>query len=285
LGRYLLKVDPNFHNEKGTDWIGVYKKGSSTAWKNVIEWEWAKDIIGWEYKLPDLKKGDYEIRYFKNNSYKISDSYSLHIDKLKPQAFRKKHQYKNGFIDAFTTTYEEQGEKDWIGYFKKGASNTPENIIKGFWVKDLICSTPIGCHDMVPSIYLAPGEYELRYFKNNSYKVYKEPLNLNIKKVPSTLEEIWVRNTLEKANSIDITLIGIGDDLRPNPKDWFALYPIHSTNAKENVVQWSWAKDAHLVGTTSYFKMKNIKPGTYEIRYFLNNSFTTYAKSEPFTIK
>jgi len=145
------------------------------------------------------------------------------------------------------------------------------------------------CHDAVPPEDLAPGEYELRYFKNNSFTIYGEPLNVKINKVASTLESISL-NSNDKGGHITIVFNGLGKFLQPNPKDWIGLYPVHSTNAWENVVQWAWAKDINLYihfkqYNLALYKMKNIKPGRYEIRYFLNNSFKTYLKSEPFTVE
>jgi len=286
-GNYL-KINPNFHNEGKTDWIAVYSKGSSTDWKNVIKWKWATDT--WDkdlYLIPTLKNGDYEVRYFKNNSYKIADSYALHIDHDKPKVFRAQHIYKNGYAMVFINERDiDQGEKDWIAYYKKGASTAWENVLKWHWVKDLRCLTPDECHNTVPPEDLAPGEYELRYFKNNSFTIYGEPLNINIKKVPSTLESIYL-NFNDKSH-LRIVFNGLGKFLQPNPKDWIGLYPVQSTNAWENVVQWVWAKDIKLVAgkfNMAYYMMKNIKPGTYEIRYFLNNSFKTYVRSKPFRVE
>ena len=290
-GKEVLKINPNFHNERRTDWIAVYPKGSSTDWENVIKWQWVTDIGDREYTIPTLKNGDYEVRYFKNNSYTISDSYALHIDHDKPRVFHKLHKYKNGYAMVLINDGNlKYGEKDWIAYYKKGTSTAWKNVLKWHWVKDLRCNVPNECHDAVPPEDLAPGEYELRYFKNNSFTIYGEPLNVKINKVDSTLESIDVSINNRNKKNITIYFDGLGKFLQPNPKDWIGLYPVQSTNAWENVVQWAWAKDINLyVNDKRYngaeYEMKNIKPGRYEIRYFLNNSFKTYVKSKPFTIK
>jgi len=290
VGNDTLIINPNFQNEGRTDWIGIYPKGSSTDWGNVIKWQWVTDTWKKRYSIPHLNKGDYEVRYFKNNSYKISDSYALHIDNNKPNVFRKAHTYKNGYaMVRIDGEYNHEG-KDWIAYYKKGTSTDWDNVLKWHWVKDLTCSAPADCHDAVPPEGLTPGEYELRYFKNNSFTIYGDPLNVKINKVASTLESINVYINYINKKNITINFYGLGKFLQPNPKDWFGLYPVHSTNAWENMVQWDWAKDIGLyVHDKRYnmaeYDMKNIKPGRYEIRYFLNNSFKTYVKSKPFTIK
>ena len=283
FGVDAVQINPNFKNAGRTDWIGVYPKGSSTAWGNVIQWQFVKDLFDKKYTIPALKPGDYEIRYFKDNSYVISDSYSFHIGK-KQKVFAKLHEYKNGSV-VTRLNIDHAGEKDWIAYYKKGTSTAWKNVLKWHWVKDLDCVAPDDCHDVVPLEELALGQYELRYFKNNSYSIYGEPLNINIKKVPSTLEKINV-SIEQNTHNIFVDFNGIGNYLKPNPKDWVALYPVGSTNAWENVVQWIWAKDAtHKSSIYSSFKMNNLKPDMYEIRYFLNNSFSTYVTSKSFTIK
>jgi len=217
----------------------------------------------------------------------------LHINNNKPKVFRTNYVYKNGYAMVRINEGKvnqgkvNQGEKDWIAYYKKGTSTDWDNVLKWHWVKDLPCAAPAECHDTVPPEDLAPGEYELRYFKNNSFTVYGEPLDVKIKKVDSTVEGISVSSFGK--NSQVIKFRGLGKFLQPNPKDWFGLYPIRSTNAWENVLQWAWAKDINLDADIRYnsasYSMKNIKPGTYEIRYFLNNTFTTYVKSNTFTVK
>jgi len=55
------------NNQK--DWIGIYPKGSSNAWENVVAWKWADDANNNTLNFPSLAVGEYEVRGFFKNSY------------------------------------------------------------------------------------------------------------------------------------------------------------------------------------------------------------------------
>jgi len=92
-----------YRSNHPSDWIGIYKKGDSVAWSNVIKWEWLKDISHEEsihirgagsgpnhidfhsthlYKgfNQNLPKGKYEARVFKDNSFKVDRSYEFTVE-------------------------------------------------------------------------------------------------------------------------------------------------------------------------------------------------------------
>jgi len=53
---------PAYRPEDAKDWIAIYKKGTSSAWKNVIKWAWVKDLHGYapcdeDHIYPNVKKG------------------------------------------------------------------------------------------------------------------------------------------------------------------------------------------------------------------------------------
>jgi hypothetical protein len=63
----------NFKNmsEKNQDWIGIYPKGSTLAWGNVIKWHWTGDKTNGEVNFSKLPVGQYEARAFYNNSFHL----------------------------------------------------------------------------------------------------------------------------------------------------------------------------------------------------------------------
>jgi len=84
-------------------------------------------------------------------------------------------------------------------------------------------------------------------------------------------------------------IINDGRGLTNGPKDWIALYRKNDSNAWSNVLTWDWAKnlkESDLHGDIySVTKNINLTNGEYEVRYFKNNSFTTYKKSRSFKVK
>jgi len=71
-----------------------------------------------------------------------------------------------------------------------------------------------------------------------------------------------------------------GGVLNPNPKDWVAIYKQGDSNDWKNVQQWSWIKPK-LTAHNTVVKIKlDLPDGDYEIRYFENNSYTTFASKK-----
>ena len=85
------------------------------------------------------------------------------------------------------------------------------------------------------------------------------------------------------------TYIEIKDkDFNPNPKDWLGVYKVGDSNSWSNVKLWVWAKDLEKNPGGYYHQFENvntIQGETFEVRYFLNNSFTPNKTSKPFTAK
>ena len=63
-------------------------------------------------------------------------------------------------------------------------------------------------------------------------------------------------------------------DKSDNPKDWVGIYPLGSSNAWGNVVDWRWSTKTSTtqVDQGDWYKF-DLKDGKYEARFFLNNSF------------
>jgi hypothetical protein len=79
--------------------------------------------------------------------------------------------------------------------------------------------------------------------------------------------------------------------INENNQDWVAVYSQGASNDWDNVIQWAWVKDLSSYafdddGVTKYTKMfqdKGLDQGSYEVRYFLNNTYDTY-RSQGFEI-
>jgi len=178
--------------------------------------------------------------------------------------------------------------QDWIAIYKEGKTNEWKNVLHWNWVKDLKCSIPFeSCHDLFLSRDLAQGNYEVRYFKNNSYQV-DASVDLQVTAHDTYMREISVQQGHPNNVLMYITLYGGTTHIKPKHKDWIAIYKAGTDNGWENVVLWKWAKDLALFknGVGRYWNMKKseLAPGAYEVRFFLNNSFVTQLAT-PFIIE
>lgn len=69
------------NNQK--DWIGIYPKGSSNAWENVVAWKWADDANNNTLNFPSLAIGEYEVRGFFKNSFHLETEENFKVVKNK----------------------------------------------------------------------------------------------------------------------------------------------------------------------------------------------------------
>ena len=81
----------NFTNmtAKNKDWIAIYPKNSSNSWANVVAWHWTDDVPNGQMSFDALVAGEYEVRAFYNNSYKVEAKKefvveAVIIDDIKP---------------------------------------------------------------------------------------------------------------------------------------------------------------------------------------------------------
>src|SRR5438552_16194544 len=117
------------------------------------------------------------------------------------------------------------------------------------------------------------GNYEVRFFANNTYqRVGTTPTVTVAPPPPPTVNGSSVAITVASGATVSV---GVTSGLF-NPKDWLALYP---TGAADSAyLDWFFlngTKSAPAVGVTTAtvpFTLPKM-PGTYEVRFFANNTF------------
>lgn len=171
---------------------------------------------------------------------------------------------------------------DWVAIYKQGDdSEVWNNVLNWDWVYKLKVNEPGGPVYVLRKIKLPVGEYQARFFKNNSY-VIDQSVDFSIVEVDSYLTKINAypsRPGLDKVENINFR--GLTEKYLPNPKDWVALYDVNDSNDWKNVKDWAWARDVYKGWKVGDLPLAN---GNYEIRYFLNNTFTTFMKSRVFPV-
>ena len=157
--------------ETEQNWVGVYKKGTSNEWKNVLRWEWVKDLRGsliphdphnHKYFSYNLADGEYELRFFLNNSYETFASFEFTVNNV---IDRPRLSIENQTEEkiTFSSTY---GKETWIGIYRQHDYKNDWKYVKAWsWVTNKL--TNINLKN------LPHGDYEVRLFYNNSYKEEK----------------------------------------------------------------------------------------------------------------
>ena len=59
------------------DWVGIYRKGDSNSWSNVVTWMWADNT---NITLDGVSAGEYEARLFFNNSFQTEASVTFSVE-------------------------------------------------------------------------------------------------------------------------------------------------------------------------------------------------------------
>ena len=282
-GNNNIRLDFNtdaFYGANRDNWIGIYKQDMSNDWDNVIKWVWVRDLR--ESLFPGdtvsptkryiniygLKKGAYELRFFKDNSYTTYDTYKFWIDGLDYHDItltlnEKVFDYGDDYTLKMDATYLDS--KTWVGIYRDGDSRNWENVIDWAWVKS---------DGSVPDIDLShysKGNYIVRLFFHNSYAVEDtnsfKVLNVHAKEtVFSSLNGLQVTFNVLPAND--------------SQKDWVGLFRDYNDLAHENLVAWNYVKnknDSTHLNLLSYIRPHDI--GDYKLVYFLNDSYTQFGKT------
>jgi len=255
----LLKVTDRPENPK--DWIGVYPKGTSNDWSNQVAWTWAKDTSNnkdW-YRLntASLPTGEYEARFFLNNSYIVEEKVSFAIKNTVTLSGADNY---TGDKVSIKINNQASSSRNWVGLYPAGSTNDWGNVVAWNWStgKNKLNFTNIPF-----------GNYEARIFYKNSFNI-ENSLYFTVGKhgVENNNNKVDIKadkNSYTTAESIHLNIINQAED----KQNWVGIYPAGSSNDWGNVVDWSWTNGENSL----VFNTPSV--GNYEARLFYNNSFNT----------
>ena len=148
------------------DWVGIYPKGSSTSWSNVIAWNWVKKngTVVLSNKEKSMPAGNYEARLFFHNKYTTQASDSFVVRKAPLSTVNAT--YNTNETVSVNVQMALSGDQDWVGIFHKGDTNSWGNVIAWNWVKKNGTVVLSSDKKSMPA-----GEYEVRLFYHNEYGV------------------------------------------------------------------------------------------------------------------
>lgn len=235
------------------DWIGIYAVADNTDWANVIDWSWAEDESDSLYDFLNLPDGNYEARFFFNNTYKVEASVPFIIGDVVSIDIQKEIYQPNEEIVVKVAKIS--GDRDWVGIYPKGSNNSWNNVVKWEWAKN---------NGNVNIEGVEAGEYEARLFFNNSYKVESKvrfKVSDVIQPTLSTSKNNYTENEIVTVNVSNLS----------GNQDWVGIYPKNANNSWENVIAWNWMTDNGSFNLSTI--RKDMPIGEYEIRLFFNNSY------------
>ncbi len=248
------------------DWVGIYPKGAANAWENVLSWKHDGLVVDGTYVLDGVAAGEYEARVFLNNSYTLLAKKEFKV--VEPVnsvgITTSETTYNSNLPISVTVTNMPGNSGDWIGIFPKDKPSVWANVLS--WKHD---------GHVVSGTYqldgVAAGVYEARVFLNNSYTLLAKT-EFTVEDVGHNTNVTTSKAEFDVGEPITITLTGMPG----NSGDWVGIFEKGSANVWENTIAWKF--DGHVIDGT--YNLDSVPVGEYEVRVFLNNSWTILASSE-----
>ena len=283
--------------DKSQDWIAVYKKGTTNDWKNVINWAWVNNLLGnhpgdnYGHIFRDthiVEAGEYEVRFFKNNSFIVDKSLSFTIKKI-PSFLNKIYKagpntiHTNGF-DGHTFT---PAPKDWIGIYKENDDNTWQNVIQWGWLKDLKKYHYLNELILDKNLYQEGVKYKARYFLNNSFHTYKETEPFYMGELPDDEKDVLDVFTIKRDDGSYLIKGSVLVQYVTSSKDWIGLFKKNvEFTEKSNLIAWSYAGAENGLNGLEILKPELFENGgEYKAIFFKNDSYKKFGKVFTFTQK
>jgi len=251
------------------DWVGIFPQGSANVWENVLTWKYDGQVTDGTHILDGVSTGEYEARVFLDNNFTVVAAVQFSVKELvyNTNITLSKTEFNTGEKIKMILSGMPGNSGDWIGIFPQGSTNIWENVLS--WKYDGLVVD--GNHTLDG---INAGVYEARVFLNDSYTV--------LAVAPFTVTDIVydVNVTTSKAEfyiseKINITLTGMPG----NSGDWVGIYQKDAPSTWANTITWKY--DGQVVDGT--YDLDSVPQGEYEVRVFLNNSYTLLA-STPFKV-
>jgi len=181
-------ITVHFSNLLGTmkDWVGIYPEGSSNDWTNVIKWSYTNALIDGNLSFSGLADGNYSARVFFNDSFSLEANSSFIIQPIENNITEvnltlDKSIYAQNELVSIHYNHMEGNSTDWIGIYPAGAGFEFENVIDWKSTEGNISGElslggfPANTQliGFTPMPGLAPGDYDVRAFFNNTLNVEK----------------------------------------------------------------------------------------------------------------
>lgn len=260
-----------------SDWIGLY--AVDTTDYSYQDWAYITSATGEKsFNLPQI--GTFEIRYFKNNGYeRVATSENFTVTAPDPNDNNNAYtlstddtEYAQGATAtvSWETDTSDSLTQDWIGLYQLGASDYSYSS----W------AYVTGVTGELSFALPNTGEFEFRYFKNNSYKrvAISNSFLVTANDNPNDPPPVTIYSVEPDKTSYDFG--EIADAVWSGPYsllDWIGLYTVGSSDS--SYLDWEYTD------TLSYREQFPLNTeGTFEFRLFKKNSYTKVATSEPFSV-
>ena len=266
----------NYLGENQDNWVGLFKKDATNVWANVRSWAWVKDlplyptqIVNSEarkFEFQGESDGEYEIRFFENNSYNPHTIQNILLDGANNQPFlRIISQHPYGYLTLGATS----ADKAWVGIFRKDEPSDREHLLDWKWVKN-------NKIDYFNTNALTSGIYEARLFFNNSYTLEaKVEFSLDQEAHVKIFEDI---QPIYRGDGQVEVLLTEGE--RGTHGDWIGMFKSNTVPIIDNLVAYTLVpRGVRTSMNLITYQPELLNSGEYFLIYFIRNSYYANGQS------
>ncbi len=163
-----IYITLNNVSQQDEEWVGIYPKGSSNAWRNCLSWNYTRNATNNILVLDGVGSGEYEIRLFSSYDWDLLTSTPLKVSKV---------QNTNTTISVDKTVYDKNenivvhyenmpgNNGDWIGIFNEGENSNNKSDAYLYYTTDGQINGDVTFKN------IEAGSYEIRVFHEGDSRV------------------------------------------------------------------------------------------------------------------
>jgi len=270
------------------DWLALYRTSAPDS--AYLTWQFMNGLTTpapsmglttatLRFSAP-LTPGTYEVRFFSNNTFgRLATSSTITVPA--PTIAATSPTVAAGTSIDFVAAGGPANPADWVGLFATSAADT--GYVAWQFLNGSTTSPTTGLSGATLRFRapLIPGTYEARFFRNNTYT---RLATSGMVTVTGVVPSVTLTSTTVSPGS-PIGFVVAGGPA--NPLDWVALY--RTTTSDGAYIAWQFLNGTTMPpptgrsGATLQF-VAPTTPGTYEVRFFSNNTFVRLATSGPVTV-
>jgi len=269
------------------DWVALYRTttgdGAYIAWQflngTTMPPPTGRSGATLQFTAP-ITPGNYEIRFFSNNTFvRLATSGAVTITAVPATVTPTAATVPVGAPIRFSIAGGLASPTDWVGLYPSSAPDTGYVAWQFLNGTTTPPQTGMSAAMLQFSPPIAAGAYELRFFSSNTYVRLATSSTITVASTAS----VTVSTPAVTAAPIKFVVAG-GP---ANRADWVALYS--RTSPDTAYIAWQYmngrplAPPTGIAGASLWFPAPSV-PGTYELRFFSNDTFLKLATSGPVTV-
>jgi len=263
VGESIIVSYGDLQGQGEDEWMAIYPQGSSNDFGNIVQWKPTDGNANGSVTFDSPNVGSYEVRVFNHYDFLISKEINVSAVVVEVNATVSTDKERYTSDEQIVVNHENlkgSGHDEWMAIYPQGSSNDFGNILQ--WKP-----TDGEVNGSVTFDARNVGDYEIRVFDSYDFLLSK-PFTVNDTPLLPLVE------TTKDGYFADEEIVAVFENIIGDQDNWIGIYPQGSSNEWDNALQWEYIENGLHDGTQTF---NAIPAGEYEVRVFLNNTFTTEA--------